>query len=280
MAMRLVMLLTLLISLGALASTAVVAQDSTSSDPNVHPELEEPARVVSGSSDDTTPLGPSDLSAAGSYGTAQGATWIAASQFTVALSSAASGLSYDAFHFYNSPGGTHRYFAQLQVEPGVRISHLTCVYDDDHATENVRFAWQKYHTDLSSGTRTGETLDSFETTGTPGVDFAFLDPGSETMSTYDGSNGLINHYIAADVTSGTAIAGCWAFWNRQVAPAPGSATFDDVPTGHLFFQHVEALAGSGTTSGCDADSFCPDSSLTRGQMAVFLSKALGLDFQY
>lgn len=67
-----------------------------------------------------------------------------------------------------------------------------------------------------------------------------------------------------------------AEWRRQVSPAPATPTFDDVPTSHLFYQHIEALAASGITAGCDADSYCPNDPLTRGQMAVFLAKALGL----
>jgi hypothetical protein len=65
-------------------------------------------------------------------------------------------------------------------------------------------------------------------------------------------------------------------WVRQVSPAPAAASFNDVPTGHPFFQFVEALAKSGITAGCGAGAFCPDQPLTRGQMAVFLAKALGL----
>lgn len=65
-------------------------------------------------------------------------------------------------------------------------------------------------------------------------------------------------------------------WRRQVSPAPAVPTFDDVPADHLFFEHIEALAESGITSGCDADSFCPNAPLTRGQMAAFLATALGL----
>jgi hypothetical protein len=64
----------------------------------------------------------------------------------------------------------------------------------------------------------------------------------------------------------------------QVSPAPAVATFSDVPTSHPFFQHVEALARSGITSGCGSGNFCPDAPLTRGQMAVFLSIGLGLHF--
>ena len=68
------------------------------------------------------------------------------------------------------------------------------------------------------------------------------------------------------------------WWRRAVSPAPAVASFGDVPTGHPFFQFVEALKASGITGGCQASPplFCPDSPLTRGQMAVFLAKALGL----
>lgn len=67
-------------------------------------------------------------------------------------------------------------------------------------------------------------------------------------------------------------------WTRQVSAAPAAATFGDVPTSHPFFQHVEALVKSGTTAGCGGGDFCPDAPITRGQMAAFLAKALGLQW--
>jgi hypothetical protein len=66
------------------------------------------------------------------------------------------------------------------------------------------------------------------------------------------------------------------WWRRVVSDPPGTPTFGDVPASHNFFQFVEALAASGITAGCGGGNFCPDSPLTRGQMAAFLSKALGL----
>src|ERR1700674_275279 len=67
-------------------------------------------------------------------------------------------------------------------------------------------------------------------------------------------------------------------YKLQVSPPPGTATFSDVPTTHPFFQYVEALVSAGVTAGCAASppQYCPDAPLTRGQMAVFLSRALGL----
>ena len=48
-------------------------------------------------------------------------------------------------------------------------------------------------------------------------------------------------------------------WVRQVSPAPDTATFNDVPTSHPFFQFVEALAKSGITGGCNTAPplYCP-----------------------
>ena len=67
-------------------------------------------------------------------------------------------------------------------------------------------------------------------------------------------------------------------YQLQVSPAPGTSTFNDVPTNHPFFQFVEALAASGITAGCGGGNFCVDQPITRGQMAVSLAKALGLHF--
>ena len=66
------------------------------------------------------------------------------------------------------------------------------------------------------------------------------------------------------------------WWRRVVSDAPATPTFADVPVSHPFYQFIEALSASGVTGGCGGGNFCPDRPLTRGQMAVFLAKALGL----
>ena len=66
------------------------------------------------------------------------------------------------------------------------------------------------------------------------------------------------------------------YYRLQVSPAPATATFADVPVGHPMHRFVEALVAARITAGCSATDYCPDAPLTRGQMAVFLSAALGL----
>ena len=100
----------------------------------------------------------------------------------------------------------------------------------------------------------------------------------------DGTDEVVNYVLAADFglngapgfSSDLRLRGARILYRRQVSPAPAIATFSDVPTSHPFFQFVEALAASGITAGCGTGIYCPDSPLTRGQMAVFLAKALGL----
>jgi hypothetical protein len=53
--------------------------------------------------------------------------------------------------------------------------------------------------------------------------------------------------------------------------------FSDVATTSPWHDSVSAIRNAGITAGCTPTKYCPDSSVTRGQMAVFLNKlgALG-----
>jgi hypothetical protein len=81
-------------------------------------------------------------------------------------------------------------------------------------------------------------------------------------------------------TNTTAVTAVRIYYTLQVSPAPGTARFNDVPTNHTFFQFIEALAAAGITGGCSTTPplYCPDDPVTRGQMAVFIGRALGLHF--
>jgi hypothetical protein len=59
-------------------------------------------------------------------------------------------------------------------------------------------------------------------------------------------------------------------------PPAAVGIFDDVPAGSPLAPWIEELFAEGITAGCGAGNFCPDAPVTRGQMAVFLAKALGL----
>ena|SRR5690606_26053027 len=55
--------------------------------------------------------------------------------------------------------------------------------------------------------------------------------------------------------------------------------FQDVPDSNPFAADIEWLASEGITRGCNPPQntrFCPNDPVTRGQMAAFLVRALGL----
>ena len=61
-------------------------------------------------------------------------------------------------------------------------------------------------------------------------------------------------------------------------PPPCTGTvFDDVPcTGGIFDPWIEDLASRDITGGCGGNNYCPGNSVTRAQMAVFLTLTFGL----
>lgn len=77
------------------------------------------------------------------------------------------------------------------------------------------------------------------------------------------------------VLGGSAMAGAQV--EEPTELPPGGTFFDDDEMWQEGF--VEALAASGVTKGCNPpenDRFCPDQSVTRGQIASFLVRALAL----
>ncbi len=56
-------------------------------------------------------------------------------------------------------------------------------------------------------------------------------------------------------------------------PAAQGSVFGDVPVAHWAASWIEQLASDGITGGCGNNNYCPESSVTRAQMAVFLLKA-------
>lgn len=65
-----------------------------------------------------------------------------------------------------------------------------------------------------------------------------------------------------------------------LAPATLLATdaFQDVPTSAFYHDAVTRVRNAGITGGCSVSPplYCPEGAVTRGQMAVFLDRALGL----
>jgi hypothetical protein len=70
-----------------------------------------------------------------------------------------------------------------------------------------------------------------------------------------------------------------AMLTRAFAYPPASADRFSDDEGHLFEGAIDRIAAAGVTQGCNPpvdDRFCPDQPVTRGQMATFITRALGL----
>jgi hypothetical protein len=95
----------------------------------------------------------------------------------------------------------------------------------------------------------------------------------------------INRVAAAGITSGCAptkycpndpvLRGAMASFLARAFDLPATPTdyfTDDDGTTHE--QNINRVKEAGITSGCTPTTYCPDSSVTRGQMAAFLRRAL------
>jgi hypothetical protein len=59
-------------------------------------------------------------------------------------------------------------------------------------------------------------------------------------------------------------------------PPAATGVFNDVPVDHWAADWIEQLAAESITSGCGGGNYCPDDSVTRDQMAVFLARTFNL----
>jgi bacillolysin len=59
-------------------------------------------------------------------------------------------------------------------------------------------------------------------------------------------------------------------YGKDYYPPPAKHIFSDVTPNSFFEPWIEQLAAEGITAGCGGDKFCPNDSVTRAQMAIFL----------
>ncbi len=62
----------------------------------------------------------------------------------------------------------------------------------------------------------------------------------------------------------------------KYSPPNATGVFADVPVGYWADKWIEQLAAEGITGGCGGGNYCPDTPVTRAQMAVFLVKTFNL----
>jgi hypothetical protein len=173
--------------------------------------------------------------------------------------------------------GTCILLAPVHLPSGARITSVEAFYYDT-ATENPDFFLTRCG-DVGDCSTFANATGSPSASGPASLELTVTDPSSAVLNNSGHSYNLSAQLKAYDGGAEEhRLMRVAIRYLRQVSPTPVSATFNDVPTDHPYFRHIEALFDSGITAGCDAapPMFCPDRSITRGEMAVFLAKALGL----
>jgi len=183
-------------------------------------------------------------------------------------------------HLFRTGGQLYFDYALSDLPAGALLTGIELEYCDTNPAASVNAG---VHSRSAAGVNdiVGPTLDSGDA-AIPGCGFLGsvfnLELTGEVVDNYDKSYWVRVTLEGTD--DSTSLGAVRVYYRLQVSPAPPTATFNDVPTTHPFFQFVEALSRSGITAGCGSGNFCPDAPLTRKQMAAFLSIALGLHFSY
>jgi S-layer homology domain len=215
------------------------------------------------------------------YGVTQTSYYrMAASEFTLVFT----GASYDDDYYFRetnqflrySTSGAADFVASPHLPSGALITYFELDSCDSDATYDVS-------ADLNACDNVGnctsvQTLSS-DNNGTLPCGFTAADVSGANLQVDNYRNQVTVRVNTGSGTESTRFAGVILGYVLQVSAPPEFPDFTDVPTSHPFYKYIEALYNSGITVGCGGGNFCPDNPLTRGQMAVFMAKALGLQFQ-
>jgi hypothetical protein len=178
----------------------------------------------------------------------------------------------DIFRRYGQNGNAY-FIAVPHLPAGAMLTYLE--FDNCGGATNTSHLYL-YSCDYTGDCPAGpaHTIDALPGCGADTADISGLG------IVVDNFTGQILLRAVTDANDGSNnFAGVIIGYKLQVSPAPAVATFPDVPTSDFGFQYVEALVASGITGGCGGGLYCPDSPVTRRQMAIFIAKALGLHFQ-
>ena len=230
-------------------------------------------------------------SRAQSYGDQDQVLTIGAAEFERVSAEGDDALDSDGYVYGPTPATYYEFRAPLSLPEGARIEQL-CLYANDADPDRLVGALLSAVKLVPGGGTPHETpiQHSAATSSDAGYGY-FCSSGLSwsLRSTFDtdndGTPDNVSYFVDAyfsNTFSGSphtlGFGGVRITWKREVSPPGAFPLFADVPSGDAARRYVEALAASGVTAGCGGGNYCPDAALTRRQMAVFLAKALGLDW--
>ncbi|MBZ5535409.1 MAG: FG-GAP-like repeat-containing protein [Acidobacteriia bacterium] len=161
-----------------------------------------------------------------------------------------------------------------------------------------------YHYRVVAASNGGTTNGSDETFGTTACPTVVMNPTSQSFSALGGNgsvnvtaacnwtavssdpwiiipsgatgsgNGTINYTVDSH-SNPTSRGGIITIGTTSLTVLQG-AQFADVPAGYMFYEQIGKLSARGVTTGCGGGNYCPDASVTREQMAIFIEHALGV----
>ena len=178
------------------------------------------------------------------------------------------------------------FWAPVNLPSGTEVVYLDLYYYDNATGEVLCGQLWRHHGGTPGEPTPGENVivSACSPGGVGGYGVAESLPTSYTINNdAEFETGGGQYFVQVGMPSNIpdlAFKGVDIWYLQQVSPAPGTASFNDVPTSDPAFQFIEALKASGITAGCGGGNYCPDAPLTRRQMAVFLAKALGLYWPY
>lgn len=143
---------------------------------------------------------------------------------------------------------------------------------------------------------TGWSNQGSGSVGLTGTAANFTGPAGATYTLVDASAGYGTLVVGATANCFDATANCYvlqvsnpgtrpaAHWDATDTETLSTGepknwtvhignSFSDAPTSNSFYSFIETMLHTGITAGCGGGAYCPTSSVTRGQMAVFLVKA-------
>jgi hypothetical protein len=210
------------------------------------------------------------------------------------LGNSAQSHTFTSQGYYQASGGDATLWAPLGLPPGTDVSQVCVeVFDNDDA-EGLTVLLVGAEAGSAGNPAPAAVALAGVTTGvapTPGYAKLCLSPiGAFTyplrvrnQGNLDaiGTDTTVQYYILAGlplttVANAVMLGPALVTWTRAIRPGPGTADFFDVPVSSAYFQFVEAAATSGIMSPCADLQFCPEAPVTRAQLAMFLSRALGL----